>query len=103
MKPSERQRSRVREVTLDATGPVRLDEDDLDDEHGDVAVCRCGLSDEFPFCNGSHRMTEGETEGVRYKYVDGERRVVEELRLGDETADGDEEANAGAGDGDATE
>jgi len=77
----------VREVTLEATGPLRLDEDDIDDEKGDIAVCRCGLSDEFPLCDGSHRRTEDEETGVRYKYVDGERRVVEEIRF----SEGDDE------------
>ncbi|SHG83071.1 CDGSH iron-sulfur domain-containing protein [Halobaculum gomorrense] len=71
----------VREVTLDGTGPLRLDEDDIDEEYGDIAVCRCGLSEEFPLCDGSHRRTDGEAAGVRYKYVDGERRRVEEIRL----------------------
>ncbi|WP_321169940.1 CDGSH iron-sulfur domain-containing protein [Halobaculum sp. CBA1158] len=73
----------MREVTLTDTGPIRLDEDDLDEEYGDIAVCRCGLSEEFPLCDGSHRKTEEEAEGVHYKYVDGERREVEEIRLAD--------------------
>ncbi len=77
----------VREVTLDATGPVKFDADDLDEKHSDIAVCRCGLSDEFPLCDGSHRQTEAEEEGVRYKYVDGERRVVEEIRFAEESTD----------------
>lgn len=68
----------AREVTHTATGPLKLDEDDLDPEKGDVAVCLCGLSDDYPFCDGSHRVTEDEEEGVIYRYEDGERRVVSE-------------------------
>ncbi|WP_433634674.1 CDGSH iron-sulfur domain-containing protein [Halomicrococcus sp. NG-SE-24] len=68
----------AREVTHTATGPLKLDEDDLDPEKGDVAVCLCGLSDDYPFCDGSHRVTEDEVEGIVYRYEDGERRVVSE-------------------------
>jgi CDGSH-type Zn-finger protein len=57
-------------VELDATGPRKLDESDLDPDKGDIAVCQCGLSDEFPFCDGSHRATRTETEDVRYRYVE---------------------------------
>ncbi len=71
----------AREVTHTARGPLKLDESDLDDEKGDVAICLCGLSREYPFCDGSHRVTEDEEAGVRYKYEDddpeGERRVIE--------------------------
>ncbi|MFC7177173.1 CDGSH iron-sulfur domain-containing protein [Halosegnis marinus] len=66
----------MREVTHEATGPVRLDASDIDEEYGDIAVCMCGLSDDRPFCDGSHRATEGEEPGVRYKYEGGERRRV---------------------------
>jgi CDGSH-type Zn-finger protein len=72
-----------REVTLDATGPRFLDADDVDPAKGDVAVCQCGLSEEFPFCDGSHRSTEDEAPDERYKYVDGERRVVAAIELAD--------------------
>lgn len=77
----------ARLVDLDANGPRRLDADDLDPEKGDVAVCQCGLSDDFPFCDGSHRVTEDESEDVCYRYVDDEnedRRVVDEVVLADE-------------------
>jgi len=71
-----------RHVTLDATGPRVLDEEDIDPEKGNIAVCQCGLSDEFPFCDGSHRETEDEGDGV-YRYVNGERRRVASVTFAD--------------------
>lgn len=77
-------------VELDANGPRKLDESDLDDEKGDVAVCRCGLSDSFPFCDGTHRRTRDEDEGTTYVYdADGTRRSVERVVYEDD-ADGSE-------------
>jgi CDGSH-type Zn-finger protein len=67
----------AREVTHTARGPYELTVDDVDEEYGDVAVCQCGITATPPFCDGSHRRTEDEEPGIRHKYVDGERRVVE--------------------------
>ena len=71
----------MREVTHTDRGPYIVTPEDIDEEEGDVAVCRCGLSDEYPFCDGNHRMTDGEESGVRYKYGDGERREVRVTRV----------------------
>jgi CDGSH-type Zn-finger protein len=78
----------AREVTHEATGPIRLDESDIDEEKGDVAVCLCGLSEEYPFCDGSHRVTEDEADDAVYKYEsddpEDERREIEEFVFADE-------------------
>lgn len=77
-----------REVTHTATGPRKLTPEDVDPEKGDVAVCMCGLSDEYPFCDGSHRRTHSEDPDTTYKYVDGERRVVAAIEYADDADDG---------------
>lgn len=78
----------TRLVRHDANEPRILDPSDVDEEKGDVAVCQCGLSEKFPFCDGSHRATfeeGGEEDGVLYVYdEDGTRRVVEEVVLVEE-------------------
>ncbi|QLD87329.1 CDGSH iron-sulfur domain-containing protein [Natronomonas halophila] len=77
----------AREVRHDANGPDVLDEDDLGDD-GKVFICRCGLSDTKPLCDGSHNGTTDEEEDTLYKYEDDddekERRVIDELVFADE-------------------
>ena len=77
----------TREVTHDEDGPAILDDSDTGDD-GKIFVCRCGLSDTKPLCDGSHKAAEDEADGVVYKYEgddpDGTRREIDEIVYADE-------------------
>lgn len=86
----------ARLVEHEADRPYTLTAADIDPDHGDIAVCRCGLSESFPFCDGSHRAAEDEDAGSTYRYLPGgEREVVRDVRTkgatDDATDDGEPE------------
>lgn len=58
----------AREVTHTEIGPRIIDEADIDEEKGDIAICLCGLSAGYPFCDGSHRATVDEDPDTTYRY-----------------------------------
>ncbi|XVH31185.1 CDGSH iron-sulfur domain-containing protein [Haloferacaceae archaeon DSL9] len=74
----------ARDVTHTETKPLFLGEDDIDPERGDIAICRCGLSETRPFCDGRHRLTEDEADGVRYVYDGDGRRAIDRIVFEDE-------------------
>lgn len=63
----------ARRITLNGTGPIRIDPQDKP-----VFVCGCGLTNNFPFCDGTHKTCKDEEEGKVYEYdQQGHRREVE--------------------------
>jgi len=68
----------AREVTHKANEPTPVSQEELDEQGGTAYICQCGLSDNKPYCDGSHNQTSDEGEGL-YKYEDGERKEIEDI------------------------
>jgi CDGSH-type Zn-finger protein len=72
-----------REVNHDANNPAIIDEEEFEEQGGTIAICQCGLSNNKPYCDGSHNSTLDEEEGEKYKYEEdddeNQRHEIEEI------------------------
>jgi CDGSH-type Zn-finger protein len=59
-------------VRHEADGPYRIDPQDKP-----VFVCGCGLSQDLPFCDGSHKACKQEDTGTVYVYDSARQAIVE--------------------------
>lgn len=63
----------ARIIKKEAHGPYKVEASD-----NDVFICSCGLSKNQPYCDGSHKMTLDEEDGVTYEYDEnGNRKKID--------------------------
>ncbi|HBS29044.1 MAG TPA: iron-binding protein [Phycisphaerales bacterium] len=65
-------------VRHDATDPIKIDPRSLNPDKP-IFICACGLSQNFPFCDGSHKPCRTvEQPGVLYTYDKARRNIIKQ-------------------------
>jgi len=68
----------ARLVRHDATDPIKIDPKTLNPDKP-IFICACGLSQNFPFCDGSHKPCRtSEAAGKVYIYDKARKTVIRE-------------------------
>ncbi|MBX3403332.1 MAG: CDGSH iron-sulfur domain-containing protein [Phycisphaeraceae bacterium] len=74
----------ARLIRHEATGPVKIDPATWPrDEQGNlkpIFVCACGLSQNFPFCDGAHKSCRASEAADKLYLYDRDRRTVIDTR-----------------------
>ena len=66
----------ARMIRHEATQPIEIKPDP---DGGSAWICMCGLSQDYPYCDGSHKIArQNEKEGTLYVYDKQRKTVVEE-------------------------
>ena len=60
-------------IRHDATGPIKIDPQDKP-----VFICGCGLTKNFPFCDGAHKACKSEKPDVLYTYNKDKDSIIDE-------------------------
>ena len=69
----------ARLVFHSATGPLRIEPQDFPKDGKAIFICACGLSQNLPYCDGSHKTCRAEIEGTLYVY-DNDRKAIAQTR-----------------------